>query len=296
MARFITPAVTPLKKDGTLDIPSLKPLYEHLIRGGMDGILVLGSIGEFFALPMETKRQLIHEAVHIVDHRVELMVGVSGMVFDEVKELARFALAEGADAVIAVPPYYFWLEPASIEAYYSALAEAVDGPLYLYNFPDRTGYSIPPETVLALARKHKNIVGIKDTIAGVDHTRQIVKLVKAERPEFRVYSGFDDNFVHNVACGGDGCIAGLSNLLPSLCHAWTVAVNTGNWQETARIQQTIDRLMDIYAVGKPFVPYIKAAMAELGLPIATGCTFPLPEPTEKEREALRQILRREGLL
>lgn len=296
MAKYITPAVTPLLEDGSLDLAGMKALYDHLIDGGMDGILILGSIGEFFALTMDVKKQLIREAVRIIDHRIPLMVGISGMVFDEVVELGRYALAEGADAVISVPPYYFWFKPDSIETYYGAIADAINGPLYLYNFPDRTGYSIPAETVKKLALTHKNIVGIKDTIAGVDHTREIIKAVKPVRPEFEVFSGFDDNFAHNVLCGGDGCISGLSNLLPKVCSDWCAAVNRGDFAEIARGQQRIDRLMDIYAVGTPFVPFIKAAMAEMGLPIGAVATFPQPAPTEADRAKIREILRREGLL
>ena len=85
-----------------------------------------------------------------------------------------------------------------------ALARRVSGRIYLYNFPDRTGYSIPADVVRRLAESHPNIVGCKDTIAGLDHTRELIKAVKPIRPDFEIYSGFDDNFAHNVLAGGDG--------------------------------------------------------------------------------------------
>ena len=98
--------------------------------------------------------------------------------------------------------------------YYARIAEALpEQSIYLYNFPDRTGYDLTPEITLRLVRKYRNIVGYKDTQAGMDHTRELIKLVKGEFPAFEVYSGFDDNFAHNVLAGGDGCIAGLSNCL-----------------------------------------------------------------------------------
>lgn len=296
MVKYITPAVTPLTGDGQLDISALEALYEHLIAGRVSGILILGSIGEFFALPLETKQQLIREAARIIRHRVPLMVGISGMNLPEILSLADTAAEAGADAVISVPPYYFYLQQQEIEAFYGTLAEHVSLPLYLYNFPDRTGYSIAPETVLRLARKYPNIVGIKDTIAGMDHTREIIKLLKAEFPHFEVFSGFDDNFAHNALCGGDGCIAGLSNLAPELCSAWRDAVNCANWSESAACQQKIDRLMDIYAVGSPFVPFIKEAMALCGLPMCAKATFPLPSPSAEQTARLRTILAREGLI
>ena len=91
----------------------------------------------------------------------------------------------------------------------------------------------------------------------MDHTRELIKLVKGEFPAFEVYSGFDDNFAHNVLAGGDGCIAGLSNLVPGLCHAWTEAFAREDLVEAAAIQQKIDLLMEIYQVGTPLFPILK---------------------------------------
>ena len=254
---YITPAVTPLCPDGQIDFESCKNLYNHLIDGGVDGIVVLGSIGEFFAFTLQQKKDLVRFAVETVQHRVPVIIGTTSMVFDEIVELSNYYVDLGADAVMIIPPYYFYHTDESVIEYYGRLAEAIHGDVYLYNFPDRTGYEISPAVVRKLAERYENIIGIKDTIGGVDHTREIIKQVKQVRPEFRVYSGFDDNFAHNVLCGGNGCIAGLSNLYPELTSAWVKAAREENYAEFQRIQQKIDKLMDIYAVGKPFVPFIK---------------------------------------
>ena len=178
MARYITPAVTPLLPDGRIDEASCRRLYDHLIEGGVDGILILGSIGEFFAFPMEERRKLIRIAVEAVAGRVELIVGTTSMVFREIVDLSNEAYEIGADSVMVIPPYYFHFNDAEVEAYYDALAQELKGKFYLYNFPDRMGYGIAPEVVCRLAKKHSHLIGIKDTIAGVDHTREIIKLVK----------------------------------------------------------------------------------------------------------------------
>ena len=296
MAKYITPAVTPLLENGTLDVEGCKALYEHLIRGGVDGILVLGSIGEFFALSMETKKQLISLAVQQVAHRVQLIIGTADMVYENVVELSNYALAEGADAVIVVPPFYFWLNAQSIEEYYDKLAQEIKGNLYIYNFPDRTGYQIPADVIARLAMKHKNIVGCKDTISGMDHTREIIKAVKPQRPEFEVFSGFDDNFAHNVISGGDGCIGGLSNLAPEVTSKWAKALNDGDMAAASELQQKIDRMMNVYGVGMPFVPYIKRAMELRGIGVKSYATFPLPTVKPEDDEKLLAILKAEGLL
>ena len=102
--------------------------------------------------------------------------------------------------------------------------------------------------MLSLAKIHPNIVGMKDTISGMDHTRELIKVVKSHIPTFEIYSGFDDNFAHNVMAGGNGCIGALSNVVPEICSAWVKAFRDNDMAGVAKGQQTIDRLMDLYAV------------------------------------------------
>ena len=296
MAKYITPAVTPLNEDRSLDLEGAGKLYDFLIQSGVDGILVLGSIGEFFAFSLEQKKQLISYAVKYIDHRVPVIIGTADTVVENVLALSEFALSEGADAVIVVSPYYFSLTGDSLESYYDMLAEKIRGKLYIYNFPDRTGYEIPADVIRRLALKFPNIAGVKDTISGMDHTREIIKAVKPYRPDFEVFSGFDDNFAHNILSGGDGCIGGLSNLAPDVTSAWVRAFREGNMSAVAEIQKKIDRLMSIYSVGTPFVPYIKRAMELRGIGVKPYASVPLPEPDDVASEKLLAIMTAEGLI
>ena len=296
MAGYITPAVTPLNRDGSIDTEGAKKLYDYLISGGVDGILILGSIGEFFAFTPEQKKQLISLAAGYINHRVPLIVGTADMVMENVTELSGFALEEGADAVIVVSPYYFWLEGNSLESYYDTLAEKIQGNLLVYNFPDRTGYQIPVDVIRRLALRHPNIIGCKDTISGMDHTRELIKAIKPVRPDFRIYSGFDDNFAHNVLSGGDGCIGGLSNLAPEICSAWVSAFRRNDMAAVEKIQRKIDRLMSIYSVGTPFVPFIKRAMELRGIGVKAYASQPLPQASEPDDRKLMDIMKNEELL
>lgn len=292
--RYITPAVTAMTPDGEIDLESCGTLYQQLLEGGVDGILILGSIGEFFGFTVEQKKELIRYAVRAVGGRTELIVGATSLVYGEIVELSRFALDAGADAVIIIPPYYFHFDEQSIYDYFAALAADIPGKLYLYNFPDRTGYGIPPAVVRELALRYENIAGIKDTIGGMDHTRELVKAVRPVRPDFLIYSGFDDNFAHNVLSGGNGCIAGLSNLYPALTSAWVRAAREGDLDTLTRIQRRIDGLMDIYGVGKPFVPYIKEALVMKGSIRYAAATKPMPSVTQEQRRRLREIMEAYG--
>lgn len=295
-ANYITPAVTVFHKDGTINFEETGKVYEHLIKGGVDGILIMGSIGEFFALTMEQKKELIHFAAEKIAHRVRLLAGTTSMVFDEIIELSKYAKEAGTDGVIILPPYYFPISEAGLEIYYGKIAELLpDQDIYLYNFPDRTGYDVTPQVTLNLVKKYPNIKGYKDTQAGMDHTRELIKLIKAVRPDFEIYSGFDDNFAHNVLAGGDGCIAGLSNVLPELTHGWVEAFAKEDLQKVQEIQQKIDILMEIYQVGKPFVPYIKAAMEEKGIIENAASSFPFPEVTAEDRKQINEIMQKAGV-
>lgn len=288
---YITPAVTAFDRYGNLDHEAQKYLYDFLIDGGIKGILILGSIGEFFAIPVEKKKELICLAAGHIAGRAQLLVGTGSMDISETIELSQYAISQGADGVMVISPYYFSLSDRCIEAYYDAVARECPGNLYLYNFPDRTGYDLNAGVTLNLLRKHKNIVGYKDTLAGMDHTRELIKRIKPEFPDFKIYSGFDDNFAHNLLSGGDGCVAGLSNLVPEVCSAWVKAFDENDLQKAAEIQQIINKLMSVYQVGKPFVPYIKKAMALRGIPIQDYCTPPIQRVNEEEADILRQILK-----
>lgn len=287
---YITPAVTPMTPERSIDLDSCGMLYTHLLDGGVDGILVLGSIGEFFGFTMEQKKVLIRYAAKAVAGRTRLIAGTTSLVYDEIVELSRFSLEAGADAVIVIPPYYFHFDDESVYDYYASLAADIPGKLFLYNFPDRTGYSISPAVVCSLAARFENIAGIKDTIGGMDHTRELIKAVRPIRPDFLVYSGFDDNFAHNILSGGNGCIAGLSNLYPELTSEWARAARDCSEPKLGAIQAQIDCLMDIYGVGKPFVPFIKEALVMKGIIRCAAATRPMPAVTREQRDRLRTIM------
>lgn len=294
-ASYITPAVTLFHEDGTLDLESQGALYENLIRCGIDGVLVQGSIGEFFAMPMYQRMQLAKFAVDTIAHRTACIIGVTSMIKDEIAPFANCCLDFGADAVVVLPPYYFSFDDESLFRYFHRLLDEIHGPVYLYNFPARTGGPISAETILRLAELHSNLRGIKDTITGMDHTRELIKAVKPRFPDFEIYSGFDDNGARNVLSGGNGVIGGLSNIVPEICAAWMNAIRDGDAAGIAAGQQRIDRLMDIYSVGSVFVPIIKEAARLRGIVGSNICTFPMVPPAKEKCDRIISILAREGI-
>ncbi|MBM7869691.1 4-hydroxy-tetrahydrodipicolinate synthase [Clostridium pascui] len=295
-AKFLTPVVTAFDKDGNIDHQANKNVYDHLINGGVDGIVVMGSTGEFFTMTMEQKKELIKLAVEYINERTRVYIGTSCMSTDETIELSNYAHEVGAHAVMIISPYYFSLSRESIELFYDIVAERTKANIYLYNFPDRTGYDLTPEITLSLVRKHKNIVGYKDTVTVMGHTRQLIDVMHKEFPDFEVYSGFDENFAHNILCGGAGCIGGLSNLAPEICAAWVKAINAKDFEKVAEIQKIINEMMAIYDIGTPFIPIVKKAMILRGVEMQDYCTVPFIQANEEQTAKIKSLMENTKLI
>ena len=211
-------------------------------------------------------------------------------------ELSNYALDQGADGAMVISPYYFNLPDSAILNFYDTLAERVHGPVLLYNFPDRTGYDLRPDLVYQLVSRHKNIVGIKDTVGTMGHTRALIQKLKKEYPQFVIYSGFDEFFGHNVLCGGDGCIAGLSNFAPEVAAGYAERAREDDLAGMREYQQKVDALMAIYDVAPQFIPVIKKAMELRGMGVGPYCAPPVLPATQEETEKIREILAKAGLL
>lgn len=289
------PAVTPFDERGDIDLAAAGNLYDHLIAGGIDGIVILGSIGEFQTVTMQAKHRLIDFAVSHIADRCALIVGTGGTVISEVIELTNYAREAGADAAMIIPPYYAPLTPEAILNHYAAVATAVDFDILLYNFPWRTGYDIPASVVRDLAETHGNIVGIKDTVDTMSHTREVINAVLPVRPEFSVLSGFDEYLYPNVLAGGAGTVNGLTNLVPAVFRRGFDAYSRGDLATMQETQRTVGRLMALYSAGPNFVATFKYAATLFVPQLRPFCGPPeqtLPADTQK---AVRELLAELGI-
>ncbi len=293
--KFYTPALTALHRDGALDREGNQRLYDWLLAGGIEGVVLLGSMGECFGLGTEQKRELISLAAHHLRGRARLLVGAGSTCLEETAALSRYALEQGADGVLIVPPYYFSLNEQQAEDYFGALLPRIPGKAYLYNFPTVTGYDISPELTLRLARRHPNLAGYKDTVAQTDHTARLIQLLKAEFPAFEVFCGFDNNFAHTILSGGDGCVGGMSNIIPAQCAAWRGALEAGDWTGAARYQQLMDKIVQLGKIGAPFPPIVKTAAILCGLDIQPWCTPPFFPPSGEQAGQIAALLESAGL-
>jgi dihydrodipicolinate synthase/N-acetylneuraminate lyase len=291
---YLTPVVTVFDDRGRLDPEQNLRLYDY-IKGYVSGFVVMGSTGEFFSLDMKLSKQLIQLASEFDRGSMKAYAGASRMDIAESVELANYADECGLDGVMIISPYYFRLSDESIYAFYSEIARQTTAKIFIYNFPDRTGYSVTPEVCLRLADRYPHIVGLKDTIPDTAHTAQVINKIKSEIPHFEVYAGYDNNFAHNVLSGGDGCIGGLSNICPEVFQAWMAAFDRNDLESVAMYQRTVDGLMDIYNVNDPFIPTFKKTLKLRGVIDSVYCTRPFNELQNEQTDEILKILSRANI-
>lgn len=269
------PSITPLQSDGSIDFPAWEAHLERLISGGISGVLIFGSIGEFYALSMEQKKQAIEFVGRVVKGRMQFLIGSGSTKIAEAKELNAYGHEHGADAAVVVSPYYFGPSDALATKYFTELAEASELPIMLYNFPDRTGNDLSPELISTIAAAHPNIVGVKDTVDSAAHTRRVIR----DAPDdFSVLSGFDEYYLPNRIAGGQGVLCGLTNVVPEIFGAMHRAYESGDVTAAAQYAGKIAALMSVYEVGDHFIHTIKllanSMASSKSLTVTTGRTGP----------------------
>lgn len=277
--KIVTPAVTILNDDDTINIEQNLLVADHLIKGGIDGMLPLGSTGEFTYFALDDKKKYLSALSKHVAGRLELLVGVGGLHYRETVELGNYvSRLDGVRGVLIINEFYFNMDQRDFFEYYDYLAKHIDGRVYIYNYPARTGNSPDPDTVLKLVRENSNIVGLKDSVPSFEHTGEIMKKVLPIRPDFEAFSGFDNQFLDNVSLGGAGGIGALSNIVPELWSAYVKAVRENDKEKIFECKTKIDHLMEFYSLESNPQKLIKEVLVKLGLPVSTHCHFPYDHP------------------
>ncbi len=271
MAKIITPVITVLNDREKPDVEGNKKVIDFLIDGGVDGILVLGSTGEFPNLSVRERLDFLTFYAEYTSGRCELLAGTGCVSFADTLLLSQAALDLGMTPMV-IGPYYYALDQEKLFVYYDQLAKNLKGDMYLYNFPARTGHSLAPETVRRLAQANPNIVGLKDSVNDAGHTIRILQAT-AGLP-FRVYSGFDDQFLTNLASGGAGSIGALSNIAPELWSDLIRSANAGHLDRAVTLLGFLQRLMPLYDLDANCSLLLKKLLARRGLDISTRAVIP----------------------
>lgn len=259
---IITPILTTLTEDEKFNEKEYRVQINRLINAGVNGIFPLGTNGEFYAFSKEEKIEIIKVAVDEVNGRVPVYAGTGCVTTKETIELSKIAKDLGVDVLSIISPYFVGVSQDDIYRHYSAVAEAVDLPILLYNIPARTGNNIDYKTVAKLA-KYKNIIGIKDSSGNFDNT---LKYIENTDERLSVLAGSDSLILWTLMAGGTGAISGCSNVFPELMVSIYKLWSDGKIAEANEAQKKIRPFRNVMQMGNPN-SVVKRAVNLLGYPV-----------------------------
>jgi len=284
--------ITPLHRDGSADEAGIGRLVEHVIAGGVHGLLPLGSTGEGASLGERTRWQVLSCVVEAAAGRVPVICGVAQPHLEAARSEVAAAARLGAHAALVAPPFYYPTDQATVLAFYRRLAADSKIPLLLYNIPQFTKVLAEPATVAELARE-SSIVGIKDSSRDFEYFENVCVATR-DLPRFRIFTGSDSMLLASLAMGGAGTICGAANVAPSWVVRIYSAVQRRDWESARDSQDALIELVMALRAGV-FPAAIKAALQ------LQGICEPWPAPPiaaldEASTARLRQRLAGWGLL
>ena len=281
-----TAIVTPFR-NGALDEAALERLIKLQIKGGVDGIVPVGTTGESPAVDCAEHIRIIELSVQFAAGKIKVLAGTGGNATREAIDLTQAAEKAGADGSLQVAPYYNKPTPEGVYQHFRAIARATQLPLVLYSIPGRCGIEISLETVKRLARECKNIVGIKEAGGSCDRVSQ---LRAATGPQFTILSGDDSLTLPFMSVGAQGVISVASNLIPREVSQMVRLFASGKAAAALKIHQRFYPLFkDLFIETNP-TP-VKAALAMMKL-IEEEYRLPLVPMDPKNWDLLRTTLKR----
>ena len=241
--------VTPFKNDLSIDFAAFGRIINHVINGGVNYIVVMGTTGESVTLTKDEKKALIAYGVEAIDNRVPLVVGIGGNNTQDVINCVRHSNLTGVDGILSVAPYYNKPGQKGLIQHFKAIAECSPIPIIIYNVPGRTCSNITSETCLELAHECENIVAVKEASGDIS---QIMKIIKGKPENFSVISGDDMMTIPIIAAGGSGVISVLANAFPK---QWSELVSDSlksNYKSAREIQfRFIEMVELLFIEGNP---------------------------------------------
>jgi 4-hydroxy-tetrahydrodipicolinate synthase len=285
LGTIVTAMITPFDDSGDVDYLEAARIAAWLVERGNDGLVVAGSTGEGQTMTPDERARLFSA---VKDELGDTAAVIANAGTNDTRESVRSVKAAekaGADGILAVIPYYNKPPQSGMIAHFSAIAQATPLPIVIYNIPGRTGINMLPETLLELARNHKNIVGVKESSGDL---RQIGYILRDRGAGFTVWAGDDHLFLPCLAMGADGVVGVASHLCSREYVAMVQAYNNGDVSEAARIHGSLLPLIDgLFATTSP-IP-VKWAMSQLGFHVGE-CRLPLDSMPEQLARHLRPLL------
>ncbi|QHI70887.1 dihydrodipicolinate synthase family protein [Tichowtungia aerotolerans] len=291
MKGIVPPMVTPLKSQDELDVEGLERLVEHIIKGGVSGLFLLGTTGEGPGLSYALRRELLERTCKLVNGRVPVLACVTDTSFTESVHLAQVAADCGCHAAVLSAPYYFVPDSPELIEYVAHITSQIPLPLYLYNMPGLTKVNFSMD-VLKAAMDMPGIVGLKDSSCSMLYFHQVRALI-GERDDFGLLVGPEEMLAETVLLGGDGGVNGGANLFPRLYVELYKAAENKDMERISRLQKEVLAVAhSLYTVGSHPSSLIKGLKCALSL--EGICSDVVAEPFQsfrsKEREQVASLL------
>lgn len=273
--------VTPFQADGQVDYEALNNLINHLIDGGVEYLVSLGTTGESATLSKDEKKKVFEFTAKAVNKRVKLVAGIAGNNTYEVVEQLREFNSTGYDAILSASPHYNKPTQEGIYQHYRALAENTPLPIILYNVPSRTGSTMSAATTLRLANDFKNIIGIKEASGSFDIFNQIMR----DKPEdFVLISGDDAITLPMMALGAVGHISVVGNALPRQSSDMVRFCLQGDFKAAVKLHSSLVEFTHLmFTEGSP--AGVKTALKHLGV-CGDTLRLPLVQVSDKTAQAI----------
>lgn len=274
--------VTPFNADGSVNFEHLQKLTEHLISGGVNYLVVMGTTGESVTLTKEEKKAVLKSVLETNNGRIPVVLGVGGNNTVDIVAQLQSLDTTGLTAILSVSPAYNKPTQGGIYAHYAEVSKASPLPVILYNVPGRTGSNMLAETTLRLARDFDNIIAIKEASGSLDQCTAILK----DRPEgFMVISGDDTLSLPIIASGGDGVISVVANAFPAAYSELISSSLEGDFEVARKRQyQLFDLINMLFAEGNP--AGVKCVLKMLGI-CEENVRLPLVQVSEELRGKLK---------
>jgi len=253
--------ITPFHDSGNIDFGSFEKIIDHIIGGGANYIVALGTTGESVTLSRDEKVAVLEFVVEIVSKRVPVIAGLGGNNTQEVINTIKATSFDGIDAILSVCPYYNKPQQKGLYSHYKAIAGACPVPVILYNVPGRTSMNISAETTLKLAGDFNNIIGIKEASGNL---LQCMEIINEKPQDFLLISGDDALTLPLIALGADGVISVVANAFPLQFSDMINLCMKGKFAKARTLHFDLLRFTNaIFMDGNP--SGIKAAMEMIGL-------------------------------
>ncbi|MFK7696363.1 dihydrodipicolinate synthase family protein [Paenibacillus sp. HJGM_3] len=287
----IPPIVTPVDTEELVDEERLRGVVEHVLAGGVHGILSLGSNGEFYGLDEDEQERAVRITLDQTAGRVPVYMGIGAITTKACIRLARLGETLGVQALTILPPMFLTSTEEELYTHFRRIAEATSLPVLLYNNPDRVGNNITANLIERLAHL-PNVVGVKDSSGDMTLTAEYIR--RTRHTGFRVMAGRDTMIYGSLAYGAVGCVASTANIVPALVVEIYEKFRNGDMQGALEAQFKLAPLRLAFNLAS-FPVVTKEAMNLLGVPVGASI-LPNTPATEGNREKLKAILQQMGAL